>query len=149
MLLLTSGTTFFFAASVAAPLTLPDAAGVNFSLNGCAADVDVAAGGVCVDEDELAETGVAFESLDEVVRNRGDENRGANGALEAARKQLRQIMVGVLWGWQLNVVVTRFKSLAWVEVMYPICFSGPKMRANGAAEEGGSRAVVTRPEWDG
>jgi hypothetical protein len=49
MLLLTSGVTFFFAASVAWPFKLPDAAGVRGSLNGCAAEVDVAAGGVCDD----------------------------------------------------------------------------------------------------
>jgi len=50
MLLFTSGVAFFFAASVATALRSGLAAGVKGSLKGCAADVDVAVGGVCVDE---------------------------------------------------------------------------------------------------
>jgi hypothetical protein len=43
ILLLTKGVTFFFAASVAWPLSSGDGAGVRGSLRGCAAPVDVAA----------------------------------------------------------------------------------------------------------
>lgn len=49
-LLLTKGTAFFFAASAAVAFASGLAAGVNGSLKGCAADVDVAAGGECADE---------------------------------------------------------------------------------------------------
>lgn len=80
MLLLTNGVTFFFAASVAWPFKLPDAAGVRDSLNGCAADVDVAVGGVCDDVESpcrgavcvatFGEIGVALLRRDEVVRKR-------------------------------------------------------------------------------
>lgn len=51
MLLLTRGATFFFAASAAVALRSGLAAGVKGSLKGCAADVDVAVGGVCEDEE--------------------------------------------------------------------------------------------------
>lgn len=80
MLLFTSGVTFFFAASVAWPFKLPDAAGMRGSLNGCAADFDVAAGGVCDDVESpwrgavcvatFGETGVALLRRDEVVKKR-------------------------------------------------------------------------------
>jgi hypothetical protein len=78
MLLFTSGVTFFFAASVAWPLRSADGAGVRGSLKGCAADVDVAAGGVCDDVDEPCrgagwdadDMGVALLRREEVVRKR-------------------------------------------------------------------------------
>jgi hypothetical protein len=80
MLLFTKGATFFFAASLAWLLRLPDAAGVRGSLKGCAADVDVAAGGLCEDVESpcrgavcvatFADMGVAFDRRDEVARNR-------------------------------------------------------------------------------
>lgn len=123
MLLLTRGTTFFFAASVAWPFKLPDGAGVSFSLKGCAADVDVAAGGLweevespCRGAGCVAEMGVAFARREDVVKRRCEDD-----ALEAARRQLRQIMVGGVVGFQLQLdFVTAsdgtLKSLAWVEV---------------------------------
>jgi hypothetical protein len=97
MLLFTRGVTFFFAASVAWPFRLAEGAGVRGSLKGWAADVDVAAGGVCEDVAavEVAEMGVALWRRDEVVRKRGDAGDGR--ALEAARRQARQIMVGGCW----------------------------------------------------
>jgi hypothetical protein len=80
MLLFTKGATFFFAASLAWLLRLPDAAGVRGSLKGCAADVDVAAGGLCEDVESpcrgavcvatFADMGVAFDRRDEVARKR-------------------------------------------------------------------------------
>jgi hypothetical protein len=80
MLLFTKGVTFFFAASLAWLLRLPDAAGVRGSLKGCAADVDVAAGGLCEDVESpcrgavcvatFADMGVAFDRRDEVARKR-------------------------------------------------------------------------------
>lgn len=80
MLLLTSGAAFFFDASAAWALMLADGAGVRGSLSGCAADVDVAAGGVR-DEVEspcrgagwvavLADVGVALLRRDDVARKR-------------------------------------------------------------------------------
>lgn len=103
ILLFTSGTTFFFAASVAWPLRLLDGAGVSFSLNGWAADVEVAAGGLCEDAESpcrgagcVAEMGVALEKCAEDVKRRVDLGRRGDWALEAARRQLRQIMVGVV-----------------------------------------------------
>lgn len=51
MLLLTRGATFFFAASAAAAFTSEPGAGVNGSLKGWAADVDVAVGGAWEDDD--------------------------------------------------------------------------------------------------
>lgn len=114
MLLFTSGATFFFTASVAWPFRSPEGFGVRGSLKGCAADVDVdvAEGGVRIDDDEspgtgavcaavFADTGVAFERREEVVRKR----RGCGGvmrAFEATRIQLRQIMMCV--GAQLAIV---------------------------------------------
>jgi hypothetical protein len=79
-LLFTSGVTFFFAASAACALRSGLAAGVKGSLKGCAADVDVAVGGVweelespCLPADwvaVVAEMGVAFRSGKVVERKR-------------------------------------------------------------------------------
>lgn len=108
MLLLTRGATFFFAASAAAAFTSGLAAGVNGSLKGCAADVDVAVGGVCEDEEspwraadcvavEL-EMGVALLRGDVVVRKRTfcgrrRDNDGVWWVLrEAARRHDRHII---------------------------------------------------------
>jgi hypothetical protein len=107
MLLFTNGATFFFAASVAWPFRLPEAAGVRGSLNGCAADVDVAAGGVCDDVESpcrgavcvatFGDMGVALLRRDEVVRKRRGCDIGTR-AFEAARRQLRQIILGDVGG---------------------------------------------------
>jgi hypothetical protein len=78
ILLLTRGVTFFFAASLAWALRSPEGAGVSGALKGCAAEVDVAAGGACEDVDafwrgtgcEAEEMGVAFVRRDVVVRKR-------------------------------------------------------------------------------
>jgi hypothetical protein len=80
ILLFTSGVTFFFAASAACALRAGLAAGVNGSLKGCAADVDVAVGGVCEELESpcrpadcvavVAEMGVAFCSGEVVDRKR-------------------------------------------------------------------------------
>jgi hypothetical protein len=73
--------------------------GVRGALKGCAADVEVAAGGVCEDVGEpcrgvgveAEEMGVALLSTDELDRNR---RVGALG-MRAARRQVRQIIVDV------------------------------------------------------
>lgn len=109
MLLLTSGATFFFAASAAVAFRSGLAAGVKGSLKGCAADVDVAVGGVC-DEDEspwraadcvavALEMGVALRRGDGVVKKRGFWARRETGGIwwalllrEAARRQDRHII---------------------------------------------------------
>ena len=103
MLLFTSGVAFFFAASVAWPFWPADGAGVRGSLKGCAADVDVAAGGVWEDVESpcrgavcvavLAEMGVALLKRDEVVRKRWGCDVGIR-AFETVRRQLRQIISG-------------------------------------------------------
>jgi hypothetical protein len=82
---------------VAWPLRLGDGAGVSASLKGCAADVDVAGGGVRGDEAEVTvcEMGVAFPRREEVLRKRvfrGEDRRAA----EATRRQFRQIILGGL-----------------------------------------------------
>jgi len=86
------------------------AAGVIGSLKGCAAEVDVAAGGVWDDEAEpcrgagveLAETGVALR-MGFVVKAReaAMDVEGGIRTREAARRQVRQIIVG---GWMRNCV---------------------------------------------
>ena len=78
--LFTSGVAFFSATLAACALRSGDAAGVRGSLKGCAADVDVADGGVCEDADEpcrgavwvavVAEMGVALRRAGVVVRKR-------------------------------------------------------------------------------
>lgn len=70
--------------------------GVNGALNGCAADVDVAGGGVCeevVVVVGVVETGVTFERrvVEEMKRRDGVDIR-------AARRQLRQIIFVVVLG---------------------------------------------------
>jgi hypothetical protein len=83
-------------ASAAWDLSVGDAEGVSGALKGCAADVDVAGGGVCeevVVVVGVVETGVAFERRVVVEMNRcGCDGR----ALEAARRQLRQIILFVV-----------------------------------------------------
>jgi hypothetical protein len=110
ILLFTSGMTFFFAASAACALRLGLARGVKGSLKGCAADVDVAVGGVweevespcrpaaCVAVD--AEIGVAFRSGDEVLRKRWGRIWVLDGTREreAARRHERHIILGVRGG---------------------------------------------------
>ena len=86
------------------------AAGVMSSLKGCAAEVDVAAGGVWDEEEspcrgagvELAETGVALR-MGFVVKARevAMDVEGDIRTREAARRQVRQIIVG---GWMRNCV---------------------------------------------
>lgn len=73
------------------------AAGVADSLKGCAADVDVAAGGAC-DEGvgAGAETGAALRRAGAVVKAR-DVDIDVEGSIrvrDAARRQVRQIIVG-------------------------------------------------------
>jgi hypothetical protein len=99
--------TFFFAASAAAALRSGLAAGVKGSLKGCAADVDVALGGVCEDVESpwrgavcvavVAEMGVAFLKVGVVLRKRGVAVWGTEGFSdrEAARRQERHIILGV------------------------------------------------------
>lgn len=90
----------FFSATLAAFFSIAGLGfGVRGALNGCAAEDDVAAGGVCEDVGEpdrgvgveAEETGVALWRAGELERKRRDE-----GASERdARRQLRQIIVGV------------------------------------------------------
>jgi hypothetical protein len=82
MLLFTSGVAFFLEASLAATFRLPGADGVCGSLRGCAEAVDVAGG--------------AAERRDERVRKRRGGGAGDGWARDAARRQERQIIVGVL-----------------------------------------------------
>jgi hypothetical protein len=138
MLLLTSGVTFFFATSVAWPFKLPDAAGVRGSLNGCAADVDVAAGGVCDDVESpcrgavcvatFGEIGVALLRRDEVVRNRcgcGIDDEDIR-TFEAARRQLRQIILGVVDGqFALLYFMRSIKTLACDEMQAELFLRWP------------------------
>jgi hypothetical protein len=104
MLLLTRCVTFFFVDSVAWPLRSADGAGVSGALKGCAADVDVAAGGMCEDVespccgavcvDVEAEMGVASRRVEvEVRKRRGCARDADERAREAARRQLRQIIL--------------------------------------------------------
>lgn len=79
ILLLTSGATFFFAASDACALSVPDGLGVRGSLRGWAADVDVAGG-------------MVLERRDVVVKKRWGWEMG----FRAARRQLRHIILGVV-----------------------------------------------------
>jgi hypothetical protein len=107
MLLLTSGAAFFFAASAAVAFRSGLAAGVNGSLKGWAADVDVAVGGVWEEVESpcrpadcvavLAEIGVALRRRAVVVRKRMGCGRveGVIWAREAARRQVRHIILGV------------------------------------------------------
>lgn len=108
--LLTSGVAFFSAALAACALRAGDAVGVRGSLNGWAADVDVAVGGVCEDVEEpcrgavwvavVAEMGAAFWRAGEVVRKRCGwrVDDGGTRAREAARRQLRHIILGGIAG---------------------------------------------------
>lgn len=98
-LLLTSGVGFFSAAFAAFFSIAGSGFGVRGALKGCAAKVEVAAGGVCDDVGlpwrgvgvEAEETGVALATEGELDMKRRDE-----GAKEReARKQVRQIIVGV------------------------------------------------------
>ena len=91
--------TFFSAAGLPSFL----GAGVKGSLKGCAADVDVAAGGACDEEAEpcrgagaeLAATGVARRT-EPVVKARVAGIEAGSGILarDAARRHVRQIIVG-------------------------------------------------------
>lgn len=103
--LFTSGVAFFSATLAAFFSMLGLGAGVSGALNGCAALVDVAAGGAC---DDVAlpwrGVGVAAEEMGVAFASAGEEERkrrvGALGRREA-RRQVRQIIVGVWtaqWG---------------------------------------------------
>jgi hypothetical protein len=81
MLLLTSGVAFFLEASLAATFRAAGADGVCGSLRGCAEAVDVAGG--------------AAERRDERVRKRRGWGAGDGWVREAARRQERQIIMGV------------------------------------------------------
>jgi hypothetical protein len=104
--LFTSGVGFLSATLAAFFAMLGLGAGVSGALNGCAAEVDVAAGGACDDVAlpwrgagvEADEMGVALDSAGEEERKR---RMGTLGRREA-RRQVRQIIVGVWtaqWGW--------------------------------------------------
>jgi len=107
MELRTRGAGFFSAAAAASFFNEAGAAGVVASLKGCAAEVEVAAGGACDDVEEscrgldavvvLAEMGVALRRG--VVEKAREACEGAWDirAREAARRQLRQIIFG---GWR-------------------------------------------------
>lgn len=94
-LLLTKGVGFFFSGATAL--------GVSGALKGCAAEVDVAAGGLVGEDagrggaDCAAEMGAALKR-DEVLKKRLFGMR----AFEAARRQLRQIIFVWLRRRQLN-----------------------------------------------
>ena len=126
ILLFTSGAAFFLAASAAVAFRSGLAAGVKGSLKGCAADVEVAVGGVCEDVESpwrpadwvavLAEIGVALRRGVVVVRKREaccGRGNGVVWAREAARRQVRHIILGVCGrGFQLRLsFVVLVKSL--------------------------------------
>ena len=99
-LLFTNGVGFF-SATLAAFFSIAGVGfGVRGALKGCAAEVDVAAGGVCDDVGEpwrgvgwaAEETGVAFARAGEVEMKRRD----AGAREREARKQVRQI-IGDVW----------------------------------------------------
>lgn len=97
--LFTSGVTFFSAALAAFFSIAGVGFGVSGALKGCAAEVDVAAGGACDDVDvpwrgvgvEAEEMGVAFARAAEDVIERRVEGTRVRDAL----RQVRQIIVDV------------------------------------------------------
>jgi hypothetical protein len=145
ILLFTKGATFFFAASVAWPLSAGDAAGVKGSLKGCAADVDVAAEGVCEEVESpcrgavcvavVAEMGAAFWDLEVDVRKRWEFIGVEVGilALEAARRQLRHIILACVVAVNCELMLACIKSLdAWLASEDdPSCFSDRRSTLSG------------------
>lgn len=108
--LLINGAAFFSAAAAAASFFREAGAeGVMGALKGWAAEVDVAAGAVCEDVGlpwrgavwvaALGEMGVALRIGAVVERKREEGERGIEGIRDrdAARRQPRQIIVGVGW----------------------------------------------------
>ena len=97
--LLTSGVGFFSAALAAFFSIAGLGFGVSGALNGCAADVDVAAGGACEDVGEpWRGVGCEADEMGVALARAGEEEMkrrvGALG-MRAARRQVRQIIVDV------------------------------------------------------
>jgi hypothetical protein len=101
---------FFSTAAAASFFSDEGAAGVVSSLNGCAADVEVAVGGACEEPGApcrgllcvavLAEMGVALRRVEAVVKGREARDERSSGieARGAARRQRRQIILKVWTG---------------------------------------------------
>lgn len=98
-LLLTSGVGFFSATFAAFFSITGPGLGVRGALKGCAAEVEVAAGGVCDDVGlPWRGVGVEEEEMGDALATEGelDMRRRDEGAKEReARRQARQIIVGV------------------------------------------------------
>ena len=121
--LLTSGVGFLSATLAAFFSMLALGVGVSGALKGCAADVDVAAGGAC-DDVALPWRGVGVEAdeMGVALASAGEEERKRRvGALakREARKQVRQIIVDVWraqWGWR-EVVLRLHELLGFADVL--------------------------------